>query len=256
MPNPRAGRSNESKSVRFVAGSGSVPSKKEVVREVEGWLANLTWNDPSEAGLDPRSPRPETELRVRDWVIGVRAWPRPLDRRGDRKFPMIVTYPGMTGYPAAVSAGIRPVLDEKASKYGDLEVLTPSLSGLCLRWPPNRPLRRRSSGSRCRSAMALIRQASHSRWTNAMGSGLRRGRADFQPSFPRTACTSTIRRFLDTSRASGTTRGHCIRSTKTCPSPPPASPRTRPRSPTSRRPPPPVLSSSFPPIGPASPSLG
>ncbi|MEK6273079.1 MAG: hypothetical protein AABM42_10600 [Actinomycetota bacterium] len=140
MPNPRAGRSNESKgsktvieyidaafdpdfslSVRFVAGSGSVPSKKEVVRGVEGWLANLTWTEPSEAGLDPRSPRPETELRVRDWVIGVRAWPRPLDRRGDRKFPMIVTYPAMSGYPAAVSAGITPVLDEKASKYGDLK---------------------------------------------------------------------------------------------------------------------------------------
>jgi hypothetical protein len=140
VPNPRAGRSNESKgsktvieyidaafdpdfslSVRFVVGSGSVPSRKEVVRGVEGWLAHLTWNDPSEAGLDPRSPRPETELRVRDWVIGVRAWPRPPDRRGDRKFPMIVTYPGMSGYPAAVSAGTRPLLDEKASKYGDLE---------------------------------------------------------------------------------------------------------------------------------------
>ncbi len=140
MPNPRAGRSNESKgsktvieyidaafdpdfsvSVRFVAGSASAPSKKEVAREVEGWLAKLTWADPSEAGLDPRSPRPETELRVRGWVIGLRAWPRPPERRGDRKFPMIVTYPGMSGYPAAVSAGIRTVLDEKASKYGDLD---------------------------------------------------------------------------------------------------------------------------------------
>jgi hypothetical protein len=140
MPNPRAGRSNESKgsktvieyidaafdpdfslSVRFVAGSGSVPSKREVVRGVEGWLANQAWNDPSEAGLDPRSPRPATELRIRQWVIGVRAWPRPPDRRGDRKFPTIITYPGMSGYPAAVSAGIRPVLDEKASKYGVLQ---------------------------------------------------------------------------------------------------------------------------------------
>jgi len=140
MPNPRAGRSKESKgsrtvieyidaafdpdfsvSLRFVAGSGSVPSKKEVVRVVQAWLANQTWNDPAEAGLDPRSPHPETELGVREWVIGVRAWPRPPDRRGDRKFPTIVTYPGMSGFPAAVSAGIRPVLDEKASKYGDLE---------------------------------------------------------------------------------------------------------------------------------------
>lgn len=140
MPNPRAGRSNESKgaktvvdyvdaafdpdfslSLRFVVGGGGVPSKKEVVREVEGWLANQTWNDPSETGLDPRSPRPETELRIREWVIGIRAWPRPPDRRGDRRFPTIVTYPGMSGYPAAVSAGIRPVLDGKASKYGDLE---------------------------------------------------------------------------------------------------------------------------------------
>ena len=61
MPNPRAGRSNESKgsktvieymdaafdpdfslSVRFVTGSGNVPSKKQVVRKVEGWLATLT----------------------------------------------------------------------------------------------------------------------------------------------------------------------------------------------------------------------
>jgi hypothetical protein len=140
MPNPRAGRSNESKgaktlienidaafnpdfslSVRFVAGSGNLPSKKQVVRMVETWLADLTWKDPSDAGLDPRSPRLETELRVRDWVVGVRAVPRPTDRRGDRKFPTIVTYPGMAGYPAAVSAGIRPVLDEKASKYGDPE---------------------------------------------------------------------------------------------------------------------------------------
>ncbi len=140
MPNPRAGRFKGSKgsktvieyvdaafdpnfsvSLRFVAGSGSVPSKKEVVRVVESWLANQTWSDPSDTGLDPRSPRPEAELRIREWVIGVRAWPRPPDRRGDRKFPTIVTYPGMSGYPAAVSAGIRPVLDEKASKYGDLE---------------------------------------------------------------------------------------------------------------------------------------
>jgi hypothetical protein len=43
--------------------------------------------------LDLRSRRPETELRVRDWVIGVQAWPRPRDRRGDLKFPMIGTYP-------------------------------------------------------------------------------------------------------------------------------------------------------------------
>ena len=79
-------------SVRFVAGSGSVPSKKGCTPGVEGWLANLTWNDPPAARLDPRSPPPKTELRVRDWVIGLRARPRPLDRRGDRKLPMIVTH--------------------------------------------------------------------------------------------------------------------------------------------------------------------
>jgi hypothetical protein len=95
MPNPRASRSNESKGsntvieyieaafdadfsvgVRFVAGSGSVPSKKQVVRDVEGWLSSLSWSDPLDGGIDPRSPRPETELRIRNWVIGLRAWPR------------------------------------------------------------------------------------------------------------------------------------------------------------------------------------
>jgi hypothetical protein len=139
MPNPRAGRSKEapgasrifecvdaafhpdfSLSVEFVAGGGSIPSRHEVVRAVEDWLATLDWDDVSGARVDSPRPRQETQLGIREWVIGVRAWARPAHLRGDEAFPMIVSYPGMTGFPAAVSAGIRPLLEEKARKYGDL----------------------------------------------------------------------------------------------------------------------------------------
>ena len=56
----------------------STPSKDQVKKPIEDWLGSLEWTD-GEASFDSA---PEFELRVRDWVLRFRAYPRPQALRG------------------------------------------------------------------------------------------------------------------------------------------------------------------------------
>lgn len=106
--------------LRFIAGGGPMPRRKKVIAAVERWLATLTWSHFHD-GTRPAQVLPETEVAVDDWVIGLRAHPRSPDGRGDTSAPTIATFPGMAAFPDAVMAAAVPALDEKASKYGDLD---------------------------------------------------------------------------------------------------------------------------------------
>ena len=106
--------------VTFVRAGAETPRRRAVVAAVEKWVAPLRWDDfRDDSGM--RQLGPEVELPVRDWVIGLRAIPRPPQTRGDRSFPTVGIYPGMSAWVESVIATIGPALDEKATKYGDLD---------------------------------------------------------------------------------------------------------------------------------------
>jgi hypothetical protein len=107
--------------LRFIAGGGPMPRRKKVIAAVESWLATLRWSDFHD-GTRAVPVLPETEVAVDDWVIGLRAHPRSPDGRGDTSAQTIATFPGMAASPDAVMAATVPTLDEKASKYGELDV--------------------------------------------------------------------------------------------------------------------------------------
>jgi hypothetical protein len=65
-------------SVRVKVGGQDTPSRHDVIPHVEAWLASLEWTD-----APPVIQRDETELRVRDWVLKLRAHPKPPSARGD-----------------------------------------------------------------------------------------------------------------------------------------------------------------------------
>lgn len=106
--------------LRFVAGGGPMPRRKKVITAVERWLATLSWSD-FHGGRQAAPVMPETEVAVDDWVIGLRAHPRPPDDRGRSDTPTIGIFPGTAAWPDAVMAATVPTLDEKASKYGELD---------------------------------------------------------------------------------------------------------------------------------------
>jgi len=106
--------------LRFIAGGGPMPRRKKVIAAVERWLETLSWSDCHD-GTQPAPVLPETEVAVDDWVIGLRAHPRSPDDRGDASAPTIAAFPGMAAFPDAVMATTVPTLDEKASKYGELD---------------------------------------------------------------------------------------------------------------------------------------
>ncbi len=106
--------------VRFVSAGAETPKRKVVVAKVEQWLAGFRWDDFRDAS-GMRQPGPEAEVTIDDWVIGLKAIPRSPIARGDRSFPTIGFYPGGAAWVEAVVAATGPTLDEKASKYGDLD---------------------------------------------------------------------------------------------------------------------------------------
>lgn len=105
--------------VRFATG-GTLPRRKSVVAAVEDWLGSLDWPRCHD-GERVQYPLPETELAVAEWVIGLRAIPRSPAKRGDREFPTVGIYPGLAAFEEGVMAAVVPTLDEKASKYGQLD---------------------------------------------------------------------------------------------------------------------------------------
>jgi hypothetical protein len=107
-------------SLRFIAGGGPTPRRKRVIAEVERWLETLSWSDFHD-GRRATPVLPETEVAVDDWVIGLRAHPRSPADRGNPNGPTIAVFPGMAAFPDAVMAATVPTLDEKASKYGELD---------------------------------------------------------------------------------------------------------------------------------------
>lgn len=140
MPSASAGQPNEPGSVqtviehvdaalhpdfflklRFVIPGHTTPSKREVLREVQTWLGTLTWDDLWQGGIRADVAYPEAEVRVRDWLIGLQAFPRSPERRQGDPSPMIGIYRGSGGFMEAVAREVAPKLDEKANKYGDLD---------------------------------------------------------------------------------------------------------------------------------------
>lgn len=107
--------------VRFVTAGKETPKKIEVVSVVQAWLSSLAWSDWWHETDGVEAQRPEAELPVRDWLLGLTALPRSPARRGVRDAPMIVVYLGITGWPDAVADQVGPKLEEKANKYGDLD---------------------------------------------------------------------------------------------------------------------------------------
>jgi hypothetical protein len=107
--------------LRFVVPGEQTPRKSQVVSAVQGWLRSLDWQEWWRGGLSPSIAYPEAELPVRGWLLGLRALPRAPDRRGEHGSRMIGMYPSVTGFVQSVAEAIKPTLDEKASKYGDLD---------------------------------------------------------------------------------------------------------------------------------------
>jgi hypothetical protein len=109
--------------LRFVIAGDQTPRKAEVVRAVQTWLRSLDWQEWWRGGLSPDIPYPEAELPVRGWLLALRALPRAPDRRGEKgeHSRMIGMYPSVTGFVESVAEAIKPKLDEKANKYGDLD---------------------------------------------------------------------------------------------------------------------------------------
>jgi len=106
--------------LRFIAGGGPVPRRKAVAAEVERWLSELDWQLFHD-GSTIQYPLPENEITVDDWLIGLQAYPRSPVDRGNRDAPMVRIFPGISGWPDAIMAAVAPTLDEKASKYGELD---------------------------------------------------------------------------------------------------------------------------------------
>jgi hypothetical protein len=107
--------------LRFASAGEETPRKQEVVSLVQQWLSSLEWEDWWRGGLGPDVPYPETELSFRGWLVGLRAFPRAPEDRGDPTFSMIGFYPSFATFPDAVADEIKPKLDEKANRYGDLD---------------------------------------------------------------------------------------------------------------------------------------
>lgn len=108
-------------SVQFVVGGPVTPKTWVTAGAVEDWLSTLRWEDWWQGGLDADIAYPETQLTVGDWTIGVQAWPRSPQLRGDPDFPTVVTLPSFSGWPDAMADALLPTLEEKARKYGDLD---------------------------------------------------------------------------------------------------------------------------------------
>jgi hypothetical protein len=106
--------------LRFITGGGPVPRRRAVATQVERWLNGLDW-ELFHDGRTVRYPLPETEIAVGDWLIGLRAYPRSPADRGNRDAPMVRIFQGLSGFPDAIMAAVAPTLDEKASKYGELD---------------------------------------------------------------------------------------------------------------------------------------
>jgi hypothetical protein len=101
------------------------PSKRDIVPRIEKWLASLDWAD-AQAASQPD----EMELAFRDWVVSVRAHPRPATGRGDPLFPTV----GLNR-PWAVRSDERKRIEDdlrEKSKYGKPE-LPFVVAALCLR---------------------------------------------------------------------------------------------------------------------------
>jgi hypothetical protein len=105
--------------VRFATG-GTLPRRRAVVAEVEAWLGSLAWSRWHD-GERARYPLPETELTIAEWRIGLEAIPRSPAKRGDRNFPTVGIYPAFAAFEEPTMAAVVPTLDEKASKYGQLD---------------------------------------------------------------------------------------------------------------------------------------
>jgi hypothetical protein len=91
----------------------TTPSKDQIKKPIEDWLGSLQWTD-GQASLDSA---PEFELRVRDWVLRFRAYPRAESLRGDPDFPTIGMGPTWVG-TVDERAPIEKSLRDKASRYG------------------------------------------------------------------------------------------------------------------------------------------
>jgi hypothetical protein len=107
--------------IRFVSPGTDLPKKTEIVAAVQTWLSCLNWDEWWRGGLSPEVPYPEAELPVRDWILGLRALPRAPQNRADEAYPMVGIYPSISGWPDAIADELKPKLDEKANKYGDLD---------------------------------------------------------------------------------------------------------------------------------------
>jgi hypothetical protein len=91
----------------------TTPSKDEIKRPIEKWLGSLQWTD----GQTLLDSAPEFELRVRDWVLRCRAYPRAESLRGDPEFPTIGMGPTWAG-TIDERTPIEKSLRDKASRYG------------------------------------------------------------------------------------------------------------------------------------------
>jgi hypothetical protein len=104
----------------LIAGKGQ-PRKVEVTDAVGGWLDSLDWaelwtGDPNTSG------KPEADLRVGDgWQIGLAAIPLDPSLQSENPRPMIWIERGAIGYPDGLGQAVLPSLEDKSTRYGELD---------------------------------------------------------------------------------------------------------------------------------------
>jgi hypothetical protein len=107
--------------LRHLIPGQNTPRKREVVGKVECWLDSLEWDELWSGDL-ATSTHPEIQLEVGDgWKIGLTAIPIERTTPANPDRPMIAFYRGSAGYPDGLGRVVLPYLEEKSSKYGQLD---------------------------------------------------------------------------------------------------------------------------------------
>jgi hypothetical protein len=104
-------------SIRINVPGESRPSRADVVRPIETWLGGLNW-ETEHAGIQrPGYERHTLRFPARDWVLTLRALPKPPKLRGDRAVPTIAMGPVRTGY-VDERRHVEADLRAKSTRYG------------------------------------------------------------------------------------------------------------------------------------------
>lgn len=107
--------------LRHLIPGQNTPRRREVVKVVEGWLDSLVWADLWKGDL-ASSIHPKADLEVGDgWKIGLDAIPIERTAPANPNRPMIAFYRGSGGYPDGLGRVILPTLEDKSTRYGELD---------------------------------------------------------------------------------------------------------------------------------------